>query len=104
MTAPAPAHTTTWRHRLGYGPRRRPLEPHRALPWRLRAASWFPAAAGSVAWAPLPLLLALDDDSMLIAATSQGGLVCLGTALALRWCAGLARATPLILAPIDEDA
>lgn len=103
MSAPPPDPPATWRSRLACGRPRKPLEPHRPLAWRLRALSWFAAAAGFLVLAPLPLLIGLEAASVTEAASSRGGVVCFGVALLLRWCSRLARPTPVLLAAIDED-
>lgn len=103
MTAHPLDPPSTRRGRFAYGRPRKPLEPHRPIPWWLRAASWFAAAAGFLILAPLPLLIGLEAPAVAAAVSSRGGVICFLVALLLRWLSRLARSTPVLLDAIDED-
>lgn len=103
MTALPSDRPSTWRQRFAYGRPRGPLEPHRPIPWWLRAASWFVATAGFLVLAPLPLLIGLDAPAVAEVVSSRGGVICFFVALLLRWLSRLARPTPVLLAAIDEE-
>lgn len=85
-----------------YGPDRRPLEPARPLPWLLRALSWVLVAAALTALSPVAVLIAAGRLSAAGDVASLG--VLLGVlAFVVRFAAGLARPSSVLLKPVDES-
>lgn len=86
---------------LAYGPARRPLEPHRPLPWLLRGLGWSLVALGlGTALTGLVAFVAGNQSFARVAVPLAGTAVPVG--LGVRWVAEMFRPEPLELSPSDE--
>jgi hypothetical protein len=89
--------------RLVYGRPRRPLEPHRPLPYLLRAVSWLLLGLGFVCGGPAAVVLASAGAHARAVASASAAAVLVSAGAAARVCALLTRPPVLDLSPHDEE-
>jgi hypothetical protein len=91
----------TWRYRLWFDGPRKPLEPHRALPWLIRAGAWALLAIAFATFAVGAVAAAARTSIASHLAAVAGLLLALG--LLARWASLPFRPTPVVLAPVDDE-